>query len=420
MTDTELLHEVEQAMLGAMITRPRRVGGLPGRVSPELFTDQRHQAIAAALTGTAGEERGLLGRLRGFFARFSRRTREDQEYLDTLPGLCPDAGHMTSYFEILREARDQREERAREARNQAADAARVLEGVADQLAIQTARTGRAAAPGELPEHVARQARALAGHARRLSQAPIKEGRQGQAAPAPQSQPAARWALAPQAVPPAQRAQAQSEAGNRSADNGGQAQTRSDESSQLKAGRVTREEAQDLLLAALMRDPRFAREAVASLPATLFDEGERRELFTMIGDFVSDRRPLDPLLVAWAADQRTAPGPDGTRNGWISPDYIRGIAALPAAPGNPAWLAKMLSNSSANSGERDQPEPRTAEVSAPAAPDQAPQSNGPASAGRETAASGPQRSRVPVGLAPAPELIEMPPPDQAQDGMTPRM
>jgi len=63
MTDTELLHEVEQAMLGAMITRPRRAGGLPGPVVPELFTDGRHQAIAAALTGTAGEERGLLGRL---------------------------------------------------------------------------------------------------------------------------------------------------------------------------------------------------------------------------------------------------------------------------------------------------------------------------------------------------------------------
>ena len=502
MTDTELLHEVEQAMLGAMITRPRRAGGLPGPVVPELFTDGRHQAIAAALTGTAGEERGLLGRLRGWLARFGKRAREDRAYLETLPGLCPDAAHMDGYYGILSQARDQREARARAAMDQAAGAARVLEGAADQLAVRTAGTGRAAAPGELTASVARQARALASHARQLSQAAATAPAQPggwfrQAGPGRPSQPAARGALAPQAasgrtapgqsgqtaggqVPPAPPAQQYRQAtapGRQFADavpgpqpaaagtaagtpSGAQASPQAS-GMQPDAGRISEHDAQDLLLATLMRRPGLAREITASVPPDRFEDGPRRELYELITEFTGERRPPDPLLLAWAADQRAPAGPGGARDSWISPDYIRHIASLPPAQVNPAELVRLLPGGGTGTPAPGQPaaretdaspqptadqdpgprqdEDRTAEPAlqpepGPARADSSPEASqkpepGPArgnqaparqpGASKPAAAAG-QPAHAEPAPASGPALVEPPPPDPSQAGVTPRM
>ena len=487
MTDTELLHEVEQAMLGAMMTRPRRAGGLPGPVAPELFADRRHQAIAAALTGSAGEERGLLGRLRGWFARFGRRAREDRAYLETLPAMCPDAAHMESYFDILRQARSQREARARAAMAQAADAAQILEGAADQLAVQTGGAGRAVAPGELPDGVARQARALAGYARQLSQAattaPARPGgRFRQARPGRQSQPAARWALAPQAAsgrtapgqdgqtvngqvlpaaphaqqvrqpaaPGRQTAQAADTAPGPRPSTGGTSASGQDSSwasgMPSNADQISRRDVQDLLLAALMRDTGLAREIVASLPADRFEDGPRRELYTMIAEFVAERRPLDPLLLAWAADQRSPAGPHVARDTWVSPDYIRRLAHVAPIPGKPAWLGQLLLNDSTDTpaprqptarepeGSPQQDENRTADTSPEATRDNAPAEAGqkpapaprPAQQGQRPAGQTDTAKPTPAGgghaepAPPGPALVEAPPPDPSQAGMTPRM
>ena len=495
MTDTELLHEVEQAMLGAMMTRPRRVAGLPGPVVPELFTDGRHQAIAAALTGTAGEERGLLGRLRGWFARHGRRAREDRAYLETLPGLCPEAGHMAGYFDILRQARDQREARARAAMNQAADAARVLEGAADQLAVRTAGTGRAAAPGELPAGIARQARALAGYARQLSQAtataPAQQGGWFRpSGPGRQSQPAARGALAPQAasgrtapgqagqtaprqvppVPPAQQYRQDTAPVRQLADavpgpqpaaagtaGGTPAGVRASWASGMQpdVGQISEHDAQDLLLATLMRRPGLAREIVASVPPGRFEDGPRRELYELITEFTGERRPPDPLLLAWAADQRAPAGPDGARDSWISPDYIRRIASLPPAQVNPAELVRLLPGGGTETPAPGQPAAPETDTAPQETPDQGPgprqdedrtaepaqeaARDNPRTAAGQKPEPGPAReSRSPAGRTgtgepatapaqpvhpdPVPEtmLTEPPPLDPSQTGVTPRM
>jgi hypothetical protein len=375
--------------------------------------------------------------------------------------------------------------------SQAADAAQVLAGAAGQLAVQTAGVGRAAAPGELPASVARQARALAGYAQQLAQAaPGQQGRPGQAAPAQPSQPAARRAHAPQAagrqaavpaqagqtaggqVPGARARQVQGQPAPAPRAGGATAPFRQQASSasspQPAAGwaaqsvpdsgrepsnaagtpaQITRVEAQDLLLAALMRDSGLAREIVSSLPPSAFEDGPRRELYTMIGEFVAQRRPVDPLLVAWTADQRTSAGPDGVREGWLSPDYIRGIALLPPVPVHPAWLGQMLLSGTtaapapaeterANSPTETAtttPEPRqeparTAETAPGATPDSSQAAGTKAAAGpaprpvRPTSArpsAPPRGSRTEAtpapGTTPGLGLIEAPPPDPAQDG-----
>lgn len=456
MTDTELLHEVEQAMLGAMMTRPLRVGGLPGPVVPALFTDGRHQAIAAALTGTAGEERGLIGRLRGWFARHGRRAREDRAYLEELPGLCPDSGHMESYFDILRQARSQREARARAAMNQAADAAQVLEGAADQLAVQTGGAARAVAPGELPDDVARQARALASHARQISQTasmdPLRYASGSrQAAPARQSQQAARWALAPQAaagrvaprqagqtangqvlsVPSAQQARQPVVTGRPPAQAAG-AGSGPQPSAAPSTDQLSRGDAEDLLLSALMRRPDLAREIVASFPPDRFENGPRRELYTMIAEFVAERRPLDPLTLAWAADERTPAGPHGGRDSWVSPDYIRRIAGLPPVPGNPAWLGRLLLSDGPDTPAPSEPETREPDTSLEQDQEQepGPQRDENRTAEPEPSAetgqagtakrAAPPEQRAPAEPAPAPAPVEPPPPEPSQPGPAPRM
>lgn len=345
MTDTELVHQVEQALLGAMITRPKAIAGL-GEVPPELFTDQRHQAIAAALTGSVGEERGLLGRLRGFFARFSRQAREAEQYMETLPSLCPDAGHIGNYHRILAEARALREAAAQAAAERAARNTQTLDGASRNLAVQTGDTPRPTAPGELAPDVARLARTLSTRTRRPASAPAPEGN---------AQPAQQQASAPQAAgsqtrPAPQQARVPAQAASAQAtpvpEPGAAAQTASRNGHPAAAIRTTRpEDVQDLILAALMRDSDEARNVCSWLPASVFPEGPRRELFTMISEHVRNRREVDPLIMAWAADLRKSAGPAGDtwnqNEGWASPAFTLGIGRLGAAPGTAIILGRML-------------------------------------------------------------------------------
>lgn len=346
MTDTELVHQVEQALLGAMITRPKAITGL-GEIPPELFTDQRHQAIAAALTGTAGTERGLLGRLRGLFARFSRQAREAEQYMETLPGLCPDAAHIGSYHRILAEARALREAAAQAAAERAAQNTQTLDAASRNLAVQTGDTPRPTAPGELASDVARLARTLSTRTRRPTSAPAPAGN---AQPAQQQEASGSQAAGSQTRPAPQQARVPAQAASTQAtpapEPGAAPQTASRNGHPAAAIRTTRpEDVQDLILAALMRDPDEARNVCSWLPASVFPEGPRRELFTMISEHVRNRREVDPLIMAWAADLRKSAGPAGDTwnqdEGWASPAFTLGIGRLGTAPGTAIILGRML-------------------------------------------------------------------------------
>lgn len=242
MTDPKLVHRAEQSLLGALMTGHADLGGLPLAVTPDCFADVRHQAIFIALTNTAIGERGSLP------ARFSRRARAAGAYMETLPGLCEDAGHVSAYARMVAEAKAERDTASQATAIPAANGGQILAGAAERLAWT------AHAAGSSPAEATRLASALRGRARRWIQRPSACERVG--------------------VPPARA-----------------------------------EDFQDLVLASLMRYPDEARGTVGLLPAEAFAGGPHRELFSLITQLIQSGSHIDPLIVAWAAEAWSSAAPD---------------------------------------------------------------------------------------------------------------
>jgi hypothetical protein len=355
MTDAETAHRVEQAVLGAMMARPRSAAQMG--VKPGDFADERHQAIAAALTGQAGSERGLFGRLVGFFTRRGRAAREAAEYMDTLLGLCPDPGHIASYFRMLGADRDQRAQ-AQQAAVQA-QGNQVLDVAADRLGQMRGRTDNSTG---MPLRTARLARALVppGGQRGQTnvpapgqdpapvqgQGPVPAAAQGQA-PARPFQPA-----------PVDAQQAQGQARDTAAvpvqdiprtgefvrGMGGD-QVPGPSGRGFEPGRFARrEDLEDAILAGLLKHPDEARGVTSWLTPEAFT-GPRRELFTMIGQYTRERRDIDPVTLAWGAAQaneaRTADTPVAAHEGWLRPEFVLRLYAMSTVPGAASVLGKSL-------------------------------------------------------------------------------
>jgi hypothetical protein len=337
MTDTELVHRAEQAVLGAMIIQPERVSRLSSPVTPDYFTDPRHQAIFAALAGTSGRPRGLFDRLRGLFTRFGRQARETAGYMETLPEMCPDAGHVTSYVRMLADARAEREAAAREIGRNVAHATEILTDALRQLG----QSGNV--PAELPTDVARLARAISGKAQQLTQAQPQDAQpQRQAQPAQaQSAPAAAVSArhGGQRTVPYANQQVQGSARQAASVPPGVSGTPAREAASPVSARIgSVEDLQDHVLAALMRDQHDTQTVVEWLPAEAFGAGPRRELFSLIADFARNRDPIDPLTLAWAAERRRGEDADGAPD----PDFAFRIGSLAATTSSSAQtLARML-------------------------------------------------------------------------------
>jgi hypothetical protein len=159
---------------------------------------------------------------------------------------------------------------------------------------------------------------------------------------------------------------------------------------------------------------------------------------MIGESVEGRRPIDPLLIAWAADQRSSAAQGSGPESWVSSDYVRNLATLPPVPGNPMLLGQMLQHDSANGqnvapepgpGPEPRPEPapepepqqgtkRTAESAPKPAPETAP--SGSSRSGSRRAPQSSRRTPAPTKGAPAAGQVMEPPPETAQQGVTPTM
>lgn len=400
MTDAEITHRTEQAMLGAMMARPRSAGQL--NVDTSYFADPRHQAIAAVLTGTAGTERSLLGRIRAFFARRSRTARDAAAYMDELPGLCPDPGHIATYFQMLTADRDQRaaqtqarvEAQGSQVLDVAADRLGQLRGRPDHLTglpsgtarlaralrfhrdqqprtpepapapVQAQRPGPAPAPGQQPRQAQPQATGVQpGAIPRQAQAPAPaqaspvfqpfqnqgpssaytRGPSGPTAPsAAQTQPMpsreARQTGAPEQAPAAAQTGDTAASGAGSRGNGALG------SPAGLGGFARSEDLQDAVLSALLNHPDEAREVVGWLDPEAFT-GPRRELYTLICQHAADGRDIDPVTVAWHASQRTENRTGGQprteHDGWLRPDDVLRTGSLDAAPGTATVLGKML-------------------------------------------------------------------------------
>lgn len=329
MTDPELAHRVEQALLGAMITQPGRAARLPGTVAAADFADPRHQAIFAALTGAAGDEHGVLGRLRGLLTRFSRRTRDTRDYMESLPGMCPDSGHLDAYCDMISAAAAQRAAAATAAVT--ARGTGMLAGAAMHLAGQSSREGKTAA-GEtgLPADVARLARALGTPPPQHAQPPRDGRQQPQAGEAP----AAVTAEAGQARAAARPAPAgHGESPDRRDRPAGGAYVKSPE------------DVQDAVLASLMRHSGEAREVTAWLPAEAFSQGPQRDLYELITAAIGAGKAVDPLIMAWTAAQRMPASPEaaavGDAGDRARPEFILTLAELGTGPGTAAVLGRGL-------------------------------------------------------------------------------
>jgi hypothetical protein len=363
MTDPETIHRAEQSMLGAMIASPRRARAL--EVTPAHFADVRHQAIAASLMGAAGENGGLFARLRGFLAlRFSKRARETAAYMETLPGLCPDSGHIGDYFAMVSQAKDQRDAVVRDIAEQVATGAQILTVASERLAAM----GKTDNATGLPADVVRLARAVNGKTQQMlngltaqsasPQAQQGQGQRGQGQPGGEprlaaASPGGRSAGAP--VPAQNGTPVQPQPQNQSTGNqqatatatrGGSVQTPTPTVQAVAEDRRMRpEDLQDSILASLLQHPEEDCEVTGWLSSSAFTEGPRRQLFELISEFARDRRAIDAVTVAWAAGERNSarqPGGDwADGEGWLRPDHILKLGSLAVAPGTATVLARPL-------------------------------------------------------------------------------
>jgi DnaB-like helicase N terminal domain len=329
MTDASLAHRAEQALLGAMITQPGRAAALPATVTAGDFADPCHQAIFAALTGTAGEEHGVLRRLRGLLTWFSRRTRDTKDYMESLPGMCPDAGHLDAYYEMISAAGTQRAAAATAAVT--GRGIEMLAGAAMHLAGQAAGAGKTPA-GEtgLPADVARLARTLGTLAPLHAQRPGDAWQQGQTRRAP-------------AAVAAEAGQGRGEARPAPAGDGESPDRRDRPAGASHAGRP--EDVQDAVLASLLRHSGEAGEVTVWLSAEAFSQGPRRDLYEMITAAIAGGKSVDPLIMAWTAAERLSAGPEpaagAAGDSSACPEFILTVADIDTGPGTAAVLGRGL-------------------------------------------------------------------------------
>jgi hypothetical protein len=340
----DLTHRTEQALLGALITDPGRTAAV-GRLAPADFADQRHQAIFAALTGTAPSPSGPLGRVRSWLARLPlrRQIRDLRAYMDTLPGLCPDPDHAADYATMLSQARQRRDqafhaEKTLQAEQGAPIGATGYDGAAGQLqaseawlgqaarqaAVQTARgrrTAPAAGHGGIPRAVERLAQAVA-----VPREPVRQAQRGSAiasaaAPAPVS-----IAAAAVAEPAAGVAAEAAAAHMRRPVRQGTSVTADSN------GTLNVEDLQDLVLAGLLKHPGDTAAVTEWLPAEVFSADSRQWLYQTIRDRTAAGHHVDPLIIAWQA------ATDG--RGDLPAEVLR-LGGMPAGPGTAVVLGRAL-------------------------------------------------------------------------------
>jgi hypothetical protein len=330
---TELKHRAERAVLGALITDPRNTGytGL----TTEDFDDRRHQVIFTALAGRDQRTGGLFRRLRDWLADFRQRgeLRELEGYLETLPDACPDPGHLRSYVEMLTASRPQPEPAAP---GGSPDASATLAQAASALTGQ--RDARPAVP---EDQVERLARALRGRMpsldpgrdpdpvpARVVPAPAGTAVSGQVTPAPSARgestvPATAVASTPADAAPS--GTARTETSNAPA------------SSPRHSRQMTAEDLQDLVLADLLNHPGSARDVVSWLPVTTFTPGARQQLYELAASMIAENYPVDPLIVAWEADQLRAAAGGRSLDG----AFVLRTGALDTPTGTAAELGRWL-------------------------------------------------------------------------------
>lgn len=375
MTDPVTLR-AEQALIGAMLTQPP-TGPLSG-VEPGSFADPRHQAIYAALTGTGPQPSGPLARLRAWVAAlpWRQQVRDMRAYLDQLPGICPDSGHLDHYAVIVGEASRQRAAGAPadSGEGSALHDLNRLAGAATWLASQT----RPAAAKS-----ARQPSAPYAVARAISQ---------QRASAPRT------------------AASQQQASHSKAENSNQ-----------PPRPLTGADLEELVLAGLIRHPAEAPAVLGWLTADAFT-GLCRPVYELIRAAAGQGLPPDPVILTWHARQKQTTGADAAP---VSPDDVLRIAAIPAAPGTAAILGRALLADrvcTARFGP-DWPERRAArERQAQAAPPAADQKAQPKVVPGTPPTPRPARSAAPDNQSPGAGRgrIPRPQPERAPSGPAPRM
>jgi DnaB-like helicase N terminal domain len=326
---TELKHRAERAVLGALITDPRSTGytGL----TTEDFDDQRHRVIFTALAGPGQRTGGLFRRLRDWLADFRQRgdLRELESYLDTLPDACPDPGHLRSYVEMLTASRPQPEPAAS---GSSPDASATLAQAASAL------TGQHDARPAVPEdEVERLARALRGRTPSLNPRRDPEPVPARVAPTP-----AGTAISGQ-VTPAPPARGEPTVQPATPADAASSSTARTEMSNAPAARprhsrqMTTEDLQDLVLADLLNHPGGARDVVSWLPVTAFTPGARQQLYELAASMIAENYPVDPLIVAWEADQLRAAAGGRSLDG----AFVLRTGALDTPPGTAAELGRWL-------------------------------------------------------------------------------
>lgn len=348
--DSELVHRAEQAMLGAMMMRPGLTADLPGAITPDRFTDPRHQAIAIALTGTAEAERGLLGWLRGWMMRFSRQARDAAAYMADLPAMCPDPGHMATYYRMLTSAKAERDVAMRAAGEQAGDGSQILRVASDRLGAMTGVRERE----PRPEEAARLARALSGKAQQITrQGPRQATAPGprrtvQQAGPPRTGPGPAPQDSIQDLPSGGQRQGQPSHALRSAAVSPQPASSSpsaETTATAEADGATpldRRRLQCLVLADLMRHPDQARYVTSWLAPEAFWPGKYRELYTLIAEFSHRRWDIDPLTLEWAAaDRARRKPPDTGDGGYLRPETVRAIGSITASENTGVLVGRML-------------------------------------------------------------------------------
>jgi hypothetical protein len=282
--DDYLVYRTEQAVLGALLAGADPL--LAGPQGVTGFADLVHQAIFVAFTERTTT---WTGRLRDQVARItSREVRGVVGYVDTLPGLCPDARHLDIYAELLREARHQRGMTAGPPAPRQPGAAvgpgQQLDGASQWLS--SAARGRHVqrdlwpASGQAPQ-VAKHER-LDRRVRRLSRALRAAWRSRR------RRSRIREAGAAVAGPVL--------AGN-----------------EMAKQSVRREDLQEAVLADLMRHPGDERDLVRRVPLNVFTRGPLQDLYRLIAPPIAIGKPVDWLITAWQARklelsvQRTQPG-----------------------------------------------------------------------------------------------------------------